>query len=258
DFDIPAASEPPAPTVRGEARAPGTRRRRSRARVLSLLSGWLVGLVVLALFASYFLLPALAKQRAERWLAAELSRPVSIERLRFDPFTLVADLESMRVGKREGEGTLLSIAGAHVDFAWSSLRRRGPIIERLRIHRPALLLERERDGSLDIGDLVRRWRDPAEGVPDWMHRFSVANIEIEDGSILLDDIAVGQKHRVEALSLRMPFFSTLPVHGTIDIEPSLSALVNGASFTATGQALPFSEDRSSTLTLDIGTSDLLR
>src|SRR5690606_1167049 len=65
-------------------------------------------------------------------------------------------------------------------------------------------------------------------------------------------------HRVEELSLKMPFFSTLPVHGKIDIEPSLSALVNGARFTATGQALPFAEDRSSTLTLDIGTSDLLR
>src|SRR5690606_4397328 len=83
-------------------------------------------------------------------------------------------------------------------------------------------------------------------------------IEIDEGSILLDDTAVGQKHRVEELSLKMPFFSTLPVHGKIDIEPSLSALVNGARFTATGQALPFAEDRSSTLTLDIGTSDLLR
>src|SRR5690606_21791828 len=65
-------------------------------------------------------------------------------------------------------------------------------------------------------------------------------------------------HDALPLSLKMPFFSTLPVHGTIDIEPSLSALVNGARFTATGQALPFAEDRSSTLTFDIGTSDLLR
>src|SRR5690606_40861111 len=65
-------------------------------------------------------------------------------------------------------------------------------------------------------------------------------------------------HDALPISLKMPFFSTLPVHGKIDIEPSLSALVNGARFTATGQALPFAEDRSSTLTLDIGTSDLLR
>src|SRR5690606_39443566 len=78
------------------------------------------------------------------------------------------------------------------------------------------------------------------------------------GSILLDDQAVGQKHRVEELSLKIPFLSSLPVHGTIDVEPSLSALVNGARFTATGQALPFAQDRSSTLTLDIGTSDVLR
>lgn len=258
DPDSLASGAPAMPTLRGESRAPGAHRRRSRARVAGLLASWLVGLVVLSLFAAYFLLPAIAKQRTERWLATELSRPVSIERLRFDPFTLVADVESLRIGKREGEGALLTVAQAHVDFAWTSLRRRGPIIERLQVERPVLVLERERGGELDIADLLRRWRDPEADTPDWLGRFSIANIEVEDGSILLDDTAVGQKHRVEALSLKIPFLSSLPVHGTIDIEPSLSAIVNGARFTATGQALPFAEDRSSTLTIDIGTSDVLR
>jgi hypothetical protein len=258
ESDSMAPGESAMPAVRGEARAPVVRRRRSRARLAGWLFGWLVVLVVLSFFAAYALLPALAKQRTERWLAAELSRPVSIERLRFDPFTLVADIESLRIGRREGEGSLLTVAGAHVDFAWTSLRRRGPVIERLRIDRPALALERSRDGSLDVADLLRRWSEPDASAPAWLGRFSVANIEIEDGSILLDDAAVGQKHRVEALSLKIPFLSSLPVHGTIDVEPSLSALVNGARFTATGQTQPFAEDRSSTLTLDIGTSDVLR
>jgi len=244
--------------VRGETRAPVARRRRSRIRLVGRLFSWFLALVVLSLFVAYFVVPAFAKQRAERWLAEELSRPVSIERLRFDPLTLVADLESLRIGNREGEGSLLTVAGAHIDFAWTSLRRRGPIIERLRVDRPALMLRRERGGELDIADLLRRWRGTGADAPDWLGRFSIANIEIEDGSILLDDVATGQKHRVEALSLKIPFLSSLPVHGTIDVEPSLSALVNGARFTATGQAFPFAEDRSSTLTLDIGTSDVLR
>src|SRR5690606_31558497 len=202
-----APGAPAMPTLRGESRAPGTHRRRSRARVAGLLVGWILGLVVLSLFAAYFLAPALAKQRTERWLAAELSRPVSIEPLRFDPVTPVADLASLRIGKREGEGALLTVAGAHVDFAWTSLRRRGPVIERLQIERPVLVLERERGGELDIADLLRRWRDPEADKPAWLGRFSIANIELDDGSILLDDAAVGQKHRVEALSLKIPFLS---------------------------------------------------
>lgn len=258
DPDSLAPGAPAMPTLRGESRAPGAHPRPSRARLAGRLLAWTLALVVLSAFAAYALLPAFAKVRAERWLAQELSRPVSIERLRFDPFTLVADLESLRIGKREGEAALLTVASAHIDFAWTSLRRRGPVIERLRINRPVLALERERGGELDVADLLRRWRDPDTDTPDWLGRFSIANIELEEGSIVLDDTAVGQKHRVEALTLRIPFLSSLPVHGTIDIEPSLSAIVNGAPFTAAGQALPFAEDRSSTLTVDIGTSDLLR
>ncbi len=246
------------PTLRGESRAPVAHPRGPRPRFAGRLVVWLLVLLVLAFFAAYAMLPALAKERAQRWLASELSRPVVIERLRFDPFTLVADVESLRIGKREGDAALLTVERAHIDFAWTSLRRRGPVIERLRIERPVLVLARERDGELDVADLLRRWRDPEADAPGWLGRFSVANIEVDDGSIVLDDAAVGQKHRVEKLSLKIPFLSSLPVHGTIDIEPSLSATVNGAPFTATGQALPFAEDRSSTLTVDIGTSDLLR
>jgi outer membrane protein OmpA-like peptidoglycan-associated protein len=258
DPESQAPGAPAMPTLRGESRAPAMRPRPSRARIAGRLVVWSLVLAVVALFAAYGLLPALARERAERWLAAELSRPVSIERLRFHPFTLVADLETLRIGRREGEGTLLTVARAHVDFAWTSLRRRGPVIERLQVERPVLVLERDRGGDLNIADIQRRWREPAEGAPAWLRRFSIANIEIDDGSIILDDAAVGQKHRVESLALKIPFLSSLPVHGTIDVEPSLSAIVNGAPFSATGQVLPFADDRSSTLTIDIGTSDLLR
>lgn len=244
--------------VRGEARAapPQLPRRRRAGRFF----GVLFVVLVLAVLATGFMLPGLARIHAERWLSAELARPVSIARLHFDPLSLVADLEALRIGKRDGDGVLLSVDRARIDFAWTTMRRRGPVIERLQVERPVLALERRRDGSLDVGDLVRRWRepDPEHPLPGWLGRFSIANIEIDDGAILLDDEAVGQKHRVEELSLKIPFVSSLPVHGSIDVEPSLSALVNGARFVAEGQAQPFGEERRSTLTVDLGTSDVRR
>src|SRR5690606_36436341 len=125
---VPAA--PAMPTLRGESRAPVAHPRGPRPRFAGRLVVWLLVLLVLAFFAAYAMLPALAKERAQRWLASELSRPVVIERLRFDPFTLVADVESLRIGKREGDAALLTVERAHIDFAWTSLRRRGPVIER--------------------------------------------------------------------------------------------------------------------------------
>lgn len=256
DPELPEA--PAVPALRGETRSPARRR---RARVIWRLAGWLLGLLVLAAFAAWFVLPAVVKLQTERWLAQQLARPVSIARLRFDPLTLAADLENLRIGKREGDGALLSIRAAHVDLAWQGLRDGTLIVERLQVDRPVLSVERYRDGSFDIDDLLRRWRtEPgAAALPlPWPARFSIANIELDDGSILFDDARVGQKHRVEALALKIPLVSNLAVRGTIDVEPALSALVNGARFEATGQVLPFSSEPSSTLTLDIGTSEIAR
>jgi uncharacterized protein involved in outer membrane biogenesis len=62
----------------------------------------LAGIYGLWILAGFFLIPALAKPRLERQASAVLKRPVSVAKLKFNPFTFGATLEGLQVAERGG------------------------------------------------------------------------------------------------------------------------------------------------------------
>src|SRR5450631_3898025 len=74
----------------------------------------LVGLYTLWILVGFFLIPALVRPRIEREATAALKRPVTVAKLRFNPFTFGATVEGLRVAERGG-GDWITLQRLYVD-----------------------------------------------------------------------------------------------------------------------------------------------
>ena len=255
----PAAASSPGATAGTQPAAatvvpPRPRRHRRGLRAL---------LVVLALVGLYALLgfvvtPRVAQGQLTERLSAELSRPVSIGRIEFNPFTLVLRVHDFSVAEPAGGTEFAGFSLLEADASWRSLYRLAPVLSSVSLKQPRVHLARDAQGRSSIQDLLDKWaaRPPSEPGPT--PRFSVANIVIDDGRFAFDDGELGVRHEVAPFALRVPFVSSLPVDEKVYVEPSLRASVNGAAFELDGRSLPFSPTHESTIDVDLDGIDLTR
>jgi hypothetical protein len=247
-----APSAPPAAAA--NAAPPPSRRSRRGLRAL---------VVVLALVGLYALLgfvvaPRVAQGQLTERLSAELSRPVSIGRIEFNPFTLVLRVHDFSVAEPAGGTEFAGFSQLEADASWRSLYRLAPVLSSVSLTQPRVHLARDAQGRSSVQDLLDKWaaRPPSEPGPT--PRFSVANIVVDDGRFAFDDAELGVRHEVAPFALRVPFVSSLPVDEKVYVEPSLRASVNGAAFELDGRSLPFSPTHESTIDVDLDGIDLTR
>lgn len=225
--------------------------RLSTSRRLRLAAAWLAGLLVLYTLLGFFALPYFGKPRLESALAEALQRPVAIESLYTNPFSLSTRLQGLQVQSPDGSQTVLSLDEAYANVSISSLLRRAPVVDRLRLVGPYVHLVRHADGQYNFQDLIDRymWQEPQE--PAEPARYAVHNIDLIGGRVEFDDQRTGQMHTIHDLELGVPFFSSLPHDAEVLVQPRLSAVVNGAPFAVHGETKPFGEVRESTLQLQL-------
>nr|MBA3479312.1 hypothetical protein [Lautropia sp.] len=122
------------------------------AGVILLLYG--VAAVTVPLLVSKVVLPRLGES---------LGRQVDIERVRFNPFTLVLSAQGLRIAAAEPAADFLTVAAVRADLSISSLRYLAPVIDVLKIERPIVHLKRTARDRFDFSDIVDRLRAaPAE------------------------------------------------------------------------------------------------
>lgn len=232
-------------TIRQRLGAAIAHRRTRRAAV------WLIGLVALYALLGFFVLPWFAKPRIEQALGEALMRPVSIERLYTNPFSLSARIDNLQVRDADGGEAIAGIGEAYANVSSTSLFRLAPVIDRLRIREPFIKLVRHEDRQYNVQDVVDRyvWQQPEAPEPEdkTPPRFSLNNIELIDGRISFDDQLEGKRHEVRELQIGVPFLSSLPYATEIYVQPNLSAVVNGAPLAVSGETKPFGEDRETLL-----------
>jgi hypothetical protein len=165
---------------------PGRKRLLAAAAVLVLL-------VVLYAAAGYWIAPgyvreALAEAAQQRGLMLELTS------VRTNPFTLRVELEELALRGPELH-TFARAAGASADLAWSSLWRRGWIVDELRIDGPEVAL----------GKLPEARPAADAGSEGGALAVTVRNLIVENGTLRYAPAELA----LEAISLRAQDLSTL-------------------------------------------------
>ncbi len=213
-------------------------------RRIAIAAGAFAALVLLA----WLVVPPVVRSQLETRLTEALGRKTIVESVAFDPFRLRVTVRKLAIADADRSAPLLAFDELVADLSTASIWRWAPVLDALKVVRPAVSLARDREGRYNVQDLVDRARAEPEGPPP---RFSLNNIEVEEGSVVFADGVVGRTGRLEGLDVGIPFISSLPYQTDIRVTPRLVGTINGSRFSLTGAATPFAEHREATLDLDL-------
>ena len=208
-----------------------------------------VAVVAVIALLGFFVVPPIAKSQIEKTVTQALGREATLRAVAFNPFTLKATLSGFRLADREPGRTLLAFDTLEADLSSASLWHRAPVFDALRLAGPRLDLVRNADGSYSVSDLIERMAAEPEGPPP---RFSLNNIEIDDGAVSLDDRPHGRIIAATHLALGIPFLSSLPYDAQIHVTPHFEGAIDKARFALAGDTTtPFADTREATLELNL-------
>ena len=230
-----------------------SRRVRGAGRVLA----WLLGLWLLLVVLVFGVAPPLARSVLTQQLSEVLARKVSIEQLSINPLTWTVQVDGLTVEGQAGQ-PLMGFGQLRLDFSVASLVRGAWVLDEVRLIAPQLNLLRLADGHDDVSKLLDHWRAPGQPGPTALPRFSIHQIQISDGRIVLDDRPRGLRLEANDLALKLPFISSVPEEAQVWVKPELSVSVNGARLTLHGQSRPFAPSHDSTLQLQVQDLDLAK
>ena len=209
--------------------------------------GFGVGGLAALILVAWLAVPPIARAQLESRLTDVLGRPTTVESVKFNPLQLRLSVFKLAVAESVGPQPLLTVDALVADFSAASIWHRAPVLDALILVRPRASLARERDGRYSIQDLIDKALAPTvEPV-----RFSLNNIEIDDGQIAFADGTTGRKHELAALNIGIPFLSSLPYQTAILVTPRVAGTFNGSHFALSGTSVPFAEHREATLDIDV-------
>ncbi|HEY7317778.1 MAG TPA: DUF748 domain-containing protein [Candidatus Binatia bacterium] len=225
--------------------------RRPRTRKIAIWVAAIVAFILIVAAAG----PPLLRTKIASELSAKLHRPVSIEAIWFNPFTMSLTVRGFLVKERQGSATAVSFDELYANLELKSLFRWAPVFKELRLTKPYVSLIRNEDHTYNFTDLIEEFtknppKSAPQGPPEPTPRFALNNIQILDGKIDFDDRPEQTKHTISAIKIGVPFISSIPSDVKIEVRPELHALVNGAPLEIDGETRPFLDSLDSTIHLD--------
>ncbi len=216
-----------------------------------------IGLVIFIVFIGlfgYFALPGIIKSQAEQLISEKLNRPTSIGKVEVNPYAMRVTLRDVKMMEPEGDVKFAGFDALTVNLSAQSLFRFAPVIEQLQVSAPYVHLVRKDDTHYNIDDIIELINSqPPSPEPA---RFSVFNIEIDKGHIEFDDRPEKAIHQVTDLKIGLPFISSLPSQVEVNVEPLLSAMINGSPLLIKGKAHPFADPMQAVVDLNLDQLDL--
>ena len=215
--------------------------------------------MVFGLF-GFFGVPAILRHVLTGQVAQTLHRPVTVGDIAFNPYRLRLEVDKLHIGDRDEAAPFVEIGHFHIKVSWKSLFRLAPIVSEVSIDHPDIHIVRTAENRFNFSDLLEQSGPPAPKPekPSQPMRFSISNIQINDGDIYLDDRVLKQKHAIEGLRLGVPFIANLASAVDIFVQPLLQMRVDGSPMRLSCQAKPFDPSRESIVDLDLHRLDLTR
>lgn len=222
------------------------------------MAAWVGGCVLVLWVLAWLVVPPLVKQAVEDKATAALGRTVSVEAVSFRPWSLELILSGLAVASADGKTPQLKIARAYVDAELESLLRMAPVVDAIALDTPALQLTHLGDGRYDVDDILQRLNqtpDPDDAKP---LQFALYNLTLTGGTVDFHDYTASgvRQHSLRALSLAVPFVSTLESKRTVKVVPHLAFTLNGSQFDTAAEGTPFAQTQKGEASVKISKLDL--
>ncbi|OWQ92169.1 hypothetical protein CDN99_07435 [Roseateles aquatilis] len=220
----------------------------------------LVLFLLAILLVAWVALPMWIERAGVRIATEQLGRTVTLGAARFQPWRLALTLEDLRIaGPAADAPPLLAVRRIETALSPRSLWHLAPVLSELKVDAPQVRVALLADGKTDLDDIVARLAakpTPQPQADEGPAEAALYNIELTEGEFRLDDRSAGMVHQLKALHLGIPFLSTLDADVEVHVQPRLAGQLNGVGFQSEGQAQPFAETRSASLTVKLEALDL--
>ncbi|GLQ51107.1 DUF748 domain-containing protein [Dyella flava] len=247
-------ASPKALVEAGRERAIGLYRSRG-LRITALVI--VIFLVLLGLF-GFFIAPGIIKNQLEKQLSEQLDRPITIEAVHVDPYTLHVAVDKLHIGERDGTSPFIDVDNLVINASWGSLFRMAPVLDELSLVHPQIHITRTGPQQFNFTDIVQRFANkPAEPNAS-PTRFALSNISVHNGDITFDDKVLNAVHHVDQLEIGIPFLANLPHDTDIFVQPLLAMQVDGSPLRIQGQTKPFADSHESVISFSMDHLDLAK
>ncbi|MFK7898596.1 MAG: DUF748 domain-containing protein [Myxococcota bacterium] len=176
----------------------------------------LLALPLLVFLASFFFVPPIARTQIVKLLEAQTGGSVEIGEIRFNPFTLRADLASFSLREEGAEQPVVSFASLLVDARWLGFLNSDVAFESLVLVEPDLLLEISPSGDFNLVQLLSGSEEERAAASDEPESapllVDVDVLKVEGGHLLVRDLRKSPAFELELapLDLQMDGLSTAP------------------------------------------------
>lgn len=177
---------------------------------------------------------------------------VDIGSIRFNPWTLNLGIQQL-VLRRTSGADIADVERIDTRLSWRSLWYRVPVIGRLRILQPQIQLSRLPSGKLDIDDLLAPLLAPSTGP---LPQFAIANIELINGRVDMNDQILQRRHRLDQLQLAIPLLANIGARPDLEVRPRLDLRMDGAPLHIEASTLPFASQLRSRAHIQLQNADL--
>jgi len=223
-----------------------------RRRVLRLAL-WVAGFVALWAILAGLIMPPIIRHVATTQLSEKLGSACTLEKVRFNPFTLRLSADKLRIPLPDG-GEFFTLENFAVRISPAGIYRLAPVLSDLRLVKPHIEMRLREDGTLALGELgpatpppkEETATEPADGDSNGIAEKNIfgimlTDLEIVGGGLHFRDDIRQADHTVTDLNFFVPFTSTLKRHRERAITPYLEAVVNGRPLHVDGRLAPFAE-----------------
>lgn len=210
---------------------------------------------VVYVLVGFFVVPPVTRSIVETQLTKALNRPVTLEKVRFNPLTLRARAEGLDIREPSGDTTFVSLGMLDLDIEWRSIPKLALVVKNLRLVDPyaRIVVDGEQSNFADllVSDAPKEPKDASGPPPLVIHA-----IEIEEGSADIDDRVHGVENSLRKLHLFIPFVSSLKKDRQTFVRPELSGVLNDEPFRLDGNTRPFDPALTSRFVIDLTQVDL--
>jgi uncharacterized protein DUF748 len=219
--------------------------------------------VILYTIFGFLILPKFVQKISVEKLSLALNRSVSINKITFNPYSLFLTIEGFDIREKNSEKTFFAFKKVMANLQTSSLFRFGPVVREVNIDGLFFNATRNKDQTYNFSDLIPdKTNAPDESLkekdskPEKPLRFSVSNIVLTNGIIIINDNTKDKTHRFTEMDLAIPFISNLNTHMDVFVTPHFSVNFNGSPITIKGETKPFVASQTTMMNLDLKGIDL--
>ncbi len=227
-----------------------------QSRVWRRRAAWALGGLIVLWALAYALVPIIAKSQIEKLGSSKLGRVVTVGAVDFKPWSLEVTLSDLKIAKRDGAGTQLSIQRLYIDAELESLLRLAPVVDAIAVDSPVVALTHMGDGRYDIDDVLEKLKSPPGAAPGEPPRFALYNLSLSSGQVSFTDQSVGKTHEMTALNLSVPFLSNLQSKREVKTSPRLAFKLGASNFDSAAVGTPFAQTHKTDANFKLSNFDL--